>query len=131
MRTDNQRGTFEDVIQNSPAQIAVIAYRLREIIAEIYPDVAEVPRPAEQHASYGIGLSKVTEIFGYICPLKDYVRLGFYYGGGLLDPAGLLVGSGKRLRHIKIYSLVEAERPEIRQLVQAAIRERKAALPDK
>lgn len=125
MRTDNQRGTFEDVIQNSPSQIATIAHRLREIIAEIYPDVVEVPRPAEQHASYGIGLNKVTEIFGYICPLKDYVRLGFYYGGSLPDPSKLLVGTGKRLRHIKIYLLAEAERPEIRLLVEAAIHERK------
>ena len=57
--------------------------------------------------------------------MKDYVRLGFYYGGALPDPRKKLVGEGKRLRHIKIYSLVEVDRPEVRRLLAAAIQERK------
>jgi hypothetical protein len=60
--------------------------------------------------------------------LKDYVRLGFYYGGGLPDSKKRLVGEGKRLRHIKIHSLVEADRPEVRRLLVAAIQERKKTL---
>ncbi len=99
--------------------------RLRDRINEVYPDVTEVPRPGEQHAGYGIGPKAITEIFAYICPLKDYVRLGFYYGGWLPDPAKLLVGEGKRLRHVKIYSLEEAERPEVADLIRAAVEERK------
>ncbi|MGE5224760.1 MAG: DUF1801 domain-containing protein [Omnitrophica WOR_2 bacterium] len=87
-----------------------------------------MPRPGEQHAGYGIGLNKQTEIFAYICLLKDYVRLGFYYGGTLPDPARLLVGEGKRLRHIKIYSLEEAARPEIADLIKAAVEERQKAM---
>jgi hypothetical protein len=90
--------------------------------------VTEVPRPGEQHVGYGIGIKKQTEIFAYICPLKDYVRLGFYYGGLLPDPSKLLVGEGKRLRHIKIHSLDEAERPEIRDLIHEAVVERQRAL---
>ncbi len=128
MRLDTSRGTFEDVIRRSNPSIAAIACRLRDIIAEVYPDVVEVPRPDEQHASYGVGPNKVTEIFGYICPMKDYVRLGFYYGGALPDPNGLLVGTGKRLRHIKMYSMADADRPEVRRLIKAAVQERKKAL---
>ncbi len=127
MNTDTSRGTFEDVIRDSSPPIAATAHKLRDIIAQVYPEVTEVPRPAEQHAGYGIGASKMTEIFGYICPLREYVRLGFYYGAGLPDPAGLLVGEGKRLRHIKIYSSSEAERSEIRELIEAAVQERKKA----
>jgi hypothetical protein len=108
--------------------MAEIASRLRELMAEVYPDVIEVPRPAEQHAGYGIGASKANEIFGYICPLKEYVRLGFYYGVALPDPKKLLVGEGKRLRHIKIRSLADAGRSEIRDLLAAAVEERMKAL---
>jgi len=108
--------------------MAAIARKLRRLIVDIYPDVAEVPRPAEQHASYGVGAKKDNEIFGYLCPITDYVRLGFYYGGALPDPKGLLQGEGKRLRHIKIYSLSEVGRPEIRRLLKAAVQERKKAL---
>jgi hypothetical protein len=56
----------------------------------------------------------------YICPLKDYVRLGFMFGTHLDDPEQLLVGEGKRLRHIKIGSLAEAGNPALRPLVEAA-----------
>ena len=128
MQIDSSRGTFEEVVGNTAPEVAAIAYRLRELIISVYPDVTEVPRPAEQHAEYGIGLNLATEIFGYLCPMKDYVRLGFYYGGTLPDPRKRLVGEGKRLRHIKIYSLGEADRPEIRRLVVAAIQERKKTL---
>jgi len=131
MHTDTSRGTFNDVIRNSPPPIAAIARRLRRLIGDIYPDVAEVPRPAEQHASYGVGAKKDKEIFCYICPMTDYVRLGFYYGGALPDPKGFLQGEGKRLRHIKVYSLAEVDRPEIRRLLKAAVQERKKALDSK
>jgi hypothetical protein len=128
MRTDTSRGTFNDVIQNSPKPMAAIARKLRRLIVDIYPDVVEVPRPNEQHTSYGVGAEKDKEIFGYICPMTDYIRLGFYYGGVLRDPKGLLQGEGKRLRHIKIYSLAEVDRPEIRRLLKAAVQERKKAM---
>ena len=128
MRIDTSRGTFEDVIRNSNPQIAAIAHRLRDLIVQVYPEVVEVPRPAEQHTGYGVGLNKASEIFGYLCPMQAYVRLGFYYGAALPDPKGLLEGAGKRLRHIKIYSLAEVERPQVRRLLEAAVRERKKAL---
>lgn len=128
MQTDSSRGTFEEVVGNTTPEVAAIAYRLRTLIISVYPEVTEVPRPAEQHAEYGIGLNRATEIFGYLCPMKDYVRLGFYHGGTLPDPRKRLVGEGKRLRHIKIYSLVEADRPEIRRLLVAAIQERRKTL---
>lgn len=127
MRKDTSRGTFQDVISDSPPAIGKIARRLRKLIAEVHPDAIEVPRPSEQHASYGLGLNNASGIYGYICPLKDYVRLGFYLGGELPDPEKLLEGSGKRLRHIKIYSLQEAEDPAVRALVEAAVAHRKKA----
>ena len=127
MRREPSRGTFKDVVHDSKPHMAAIAYRLRDLIADVYPDAVEVPRPAEQHASYGVGSGKASEIFGYICPMQGYVRLGFYYGAALPDPRGLLEGAGKRLRHIKLYSPTEVERLEIRQLLEAAVRERKKA----
>jgi hypothetical protein len=128
MDTDTSRGTFEDVIQGSSTEMAAIANRLRELFSRLDPDVVEVPRPAEQHVEYGVGLIQANQIFGYICPMQKYVRLGFYYGASLPDPSRLLEGSGKRLRHIKIYTLSEAGRPEIQKLLEAAFHEREDAL---
>ena len=127
MRADTSRGTFDDVIRGSPPQIAAIAHKLRDLIAQVHPDAVEVPRPSEQHAGYGVGSNKVSEIYAYICPLQGYVRLGFYYGAALPDPRALLAGTGKRLRHIKIYTISDVERLDVRLLLEAAVRERKKA----
>jgi hypothetical protein len=105
-----------------------VARSLRKLIAAVHPDAVEVPRPAEHHAEYALGAARSGEVFGYICPLDGYVRLGFYYGGALPDPKKLLVGEGKRLRHVKLYTPEEADQPAIRALIEAAVAERKRSL---
>jgi hypothetical protein len=40
--------------------------------------------------------------FGYVNSFKSHVNVGFYYGAALEDPAGLLEGSGKHMRHVKL-----------------------------
>ena len=40
--------------------------------------------------------------FGYVNTFRSHVNVGFFYGALLDDQAGLLEGSGKRMRHVKI-----------------------------
>lgn len=40
--------------------------------------------------------------FAYVSAHKAHANLGFHYGCGLPDPARLLEGSGKRMRHAKL-----------------------------
>jgi hypothetical protein len=40
--------------------------------------------------------------FGYVNAFKAHAAVGFYYGGMLADPVGLLEGAGKRMRHVKL-----------------------------
>jgi hypothetical protein len=40
--------------------------------------------------------------FAYVNSFKDHVNVGFFYGATLEDHAGLLQGSGKRMRHVKL-----------------------------
>lgn len=40
--------------------------------------------------------------FGYVAVFRAHVNLGFFQGAALKDPAGLLEGTGKRLRHVKL-----------------------------
>jgi hypothetical protein len=61
-------------------------------------------------------------------PHKNWVNLGFYKGADLPDPSGLLEGTGKKLRHVKVRSLEDAEKPEIRRLIEEALAERTSAL---
>jgi hypothetical protein len=41
--------------------------------------------------------------FGYVNAFKDHVNVGFFYGAALHDPARLLEGTGKRMRHAKLW----------------------------
>ena len=40
--------------------------------------------------------------FGYVNAFKAHVNVGFFQGATLTDPAGLLQGSGKYMRHVKL-----------------------------
>jgi hypothetical protein len=40
--------------------------------------------------------------FGYVNVFKAHVNVGFFFGADLYDPAGLLEGNGRRMRHVKL-----------------------------
>lgn len=40
--------------------------------------------------------------FGYVNVFTSHVSVGFFHGASLADPAGLLQGSGKFMRHVKL-----------------------------
>lgn len=40
--------------------------------------------------------------FAYVGAFSAHVNIGFFHGAALPDPAGLLQGAGKRMRHVKL-----------------------------
>ena len=40
--------------------------------------------------------------FAYVGVFKDHVNVGFFHGDALPDPAGLLQGVGRYMRHVKV-----------------------------
>lgn len=127
METDNRLGTIEDVLGSVDPEVAAIVMRLREIVIAADPETTEQPRPGDRALSYGVGPRKMIDAYCYLMPQKGYVNLGFYKGATLPDPDGLLEGTGKMLRHVKVRSLEDCEKPGIRALIDAAIAERKNA----
>jgi hypothetical protein len=51
---------------------------------------------------------------------RQHVTLGFSRGVDLPDPAGLLRGAGKAMRHVRLTTLADLGRPEIRALLRQA-----------
>jgi hypothetical protein len=117
-------GTFEDLLELMVKELRTVAIRLREIIFELDPNVCEVVRLGEKAATYGVGPRKMSEGYAYILPYKNWMNLGFYYGALLVDKTELLEGTGKNMRHIKIHSLEDTVKPEIKELLQLALQER-------
>ena len=51
---------------------------------------------------------------------RKHVNLQFTQGVELEDPFGVLKGAGKRMRHLKVKSLSDLDRPEIRAFLRQA-----------
>jgi hypothetical protein len=125
---DTRYGTFDELMAIAAPEMRPIARRLREIVVEIDPATVEVVRLGDRAATYGVGPKKMSEGYAYILPHTKWVNLGFYMGATLPDPAGIMEGTGKKLRHIKVRSVEDAGRPEIHDLIKDALAERKQAL---
>ena len=117
MEIDPEIGNF--LTHYSP-EVQEIALALREIILGLAPtSIEQLDVPAKMLA-YGFQRT-YKDMICVIMPLKAGVNLGFSRGVDLPDPAGLLTGSGKRARHVRISSVVEARTPEVRALLEASI----------
>jgi len=66
--------------------------------------------------------------FGYVNTFKNHVNVGFFYGALLEDPAGLLEGSGKRMRHVKLQPGADLDAASLRTLIDAAYADIKTRL---
>ncbi len=117
MEIDPEIGNF--LTHYSP-DVQEIALALREIILELAPEAIEQLDVSAKMLAYGFQRT-YKDMICVIMPLKAGVNLGFPRGVDLPDPAGLLTGSGKRARHIRISSVDEAQAPEVRALLEASI----------
>ena len=60
----------------------------------------------------------------YVCAIaahSDHTNLQFYRGTSLRDPQRLLEGTGKNLRHVKVYSVDDVRRAALSALLREAI----------
>ena len=126
--TIERLGTWDDVFGACEPEVRKIAEALRGVIVTLQPDTVEVPRAGDRAVSFGVGERKMSQSHCYLQPQKGRVNLGLWHGTSVPDPQGLLEGTGKALRHVKVHDVETALSPAIRQLIEEAQREREAAL---
>jgi hypothetical protein len=61
--------------------------------------------------------------FGYVAAFKAHANIGFYHGVDLADPARLLEGSGKHMRHVKLRPGKPLNEKALEGLIAAAYRD--------
>jgi hypothetical protein len=66
--------------------------------------------------------------FGYVNTFTRHANVGFFYGAWLDDPAGLLEGTGKRMRHVKLRPDRPVDPVALGNLIEAAYRDIKSRL---
>jgi hypothetical protein len=58
--------------------------------------------------------------FGYVNVFTSHVNVGFFHGATLPDPARLLQGSGKFMRHVKLRPGTAVDDTALHRLIDAA-----------
>jgi len=124
MRNEMSHGSFGDILALADTSLRPICVELRKSILSVYKGAFEIVWPRHGIASFGVGPKKMTEHYAYIGVHKSHVNLGFYHGTVLSDPTGLLEGSGKKLRHVKIDSLKAARNRALKELLRQAVSDR-------
>ena len=61
--------------------------------------------------------------FGYVNVFTSHVNVGFFQGAGLPDPARLLQGTGKFMRHVKLRPENPIDATALHRLIETAYAE--------
>jgi len=99
--------------QKSPQK--EILKELRKIILKTFPKINEEMKVGVP--CYGISSSDICGKY-YIVALKDHVNMGFSLKGLSKKEQEFFEGSGKTMRHIKIYSLKDIDEKKIIKLLK-------------
>ena len=122
--------TFTGAVERDPAidawmrehagELGAIAHRWFEVMRKCGDEVRELLHDGCPVACLG------DVPFGYVNVFKSHVNVGFFQGAGLPDPAKLLQGTGKFMRHVKLKPGMAAHATELSRLIDAAFSDIKA-----
>ena len=111
---------IEAWMKEHPGELGIIARHWFEVMRECGDEVRELMHDGCPVACLG------DAAFGYVNAFTAHVNVGFYQGSALPDPDGLLLGSGKFMRHVKVRPGTATNAAGIRRLIEAAYLDIKA-----
>lgn len=128
MRTDLLR--FNGAVERAPAidvwmrehagELGAIAHRWFEVMRKCGDEVRELLHDGCPTACLG------DVPFGYVNVFTFHVNVGFFHGATLPDPAHLLQGTGKFMRHVKLKPGIPTNSEALSKLIDAAYTDIKA-----
>lgn len=129
MRT-TQLLRFEGAVARDPAidawmkehagELGDIAHRWFEVLRKCGDEVRELLHDGCPVACLG------DAPFGYVNVFTSHVNVGFFHGAALPDPARLLQGTGKSMRHVKLRPEAPLNVPALSRLIEIAYSDIKA-----
>jgi hypothetical protein len=103
--------------------ITTLALAVRALVLTEAPDAVELLYDAYNAVSAGYSFTgRPSDAFIHIAAYAQWVNLGFNRGVDLDDPDGVLQGAGRQVRHIRIASVADLQKPAVRAFVKDAIR---------
>lgn len=125
--------TFDGAVRHDPAidrwfdarppELAAIGRRWFARMRACGDDVTELLHDGHPTACVG------DAAFGYVNIFTAHVNIGFFLGTSLDDPAGLLQGTGKFMRHVKARPGVALDAAALEALIRQAHEDIRRRLP--
>lgn len=111
--------TIDELLRGYSPEVRDLALRACHLVRSVLPDAHEKVHLGWKSIQFGTGPKMADMVFG-VMPLKERVNI-VLAGADLDDPMGLLQGSGKAMRHVKVTSVEELEDPALFGLLEAAV----------
>lgn len=109
-------------MNDRPAELAAIARRWFDVMRGCGDDVRELLH--DRHPTACIGDAG----FAYVNVFTSHVNVGFFRGAELSDPNGLLQGTGRFMRHVKLRPEEEVDALALTSLIGTAYTDMKFRL---
>lgn len=100
-----------------------------EVLPEFKPAIAAIRGLMKEHApdaeeviSYGIPMYIQRKPLAWISPNKQGITFGFMRGVGFEDKYGLLRGTAKHARHVKLKNLDDMNKPALKYYIKQALK---------
>jgi hypothetical protein len=123
---------FEGAVERDPAidtWLSEQAPGLGAIATEWFSRMRECGDDVRELMHDGCPVACVGDVpFGYVNVFTTHVNVGFFVGAELDDPAGLLEGTGRRMRHVKVKPGIELNVAALSALIHAAYADIKSRL---
>jgi hypothetical protein len=106
--------------------IARLYFAAREAVLGAAPKANELVYDAYNAVSTAYSYTdSLKGAFCHVAAYRDHVNLGFNRGAELDDPERVLLGTGNKIRHIRISAVGDVRTPGVRSLLRAAAEEGK------
>jgi hypothetical protein len=102
----------------TPAPLSEIVFELRNLVADITPDATEEIRHGGLVYFFGDSGGPVSAGICGIAIKPDHIRLYFTHGAFIPDPNGLLKGTGKAMRYIRLWHYDDVPWIDIKILIE-------------
>lgn len=109
-------------MDSHPGALGLIAQHWFDVLRRCGDDVRELLHDGHPTACVG------DAAFADVNAFTAHVNIGFFCGAELPDPAGLLEGTGKFMRHVKLRPGVEVDAAALKTLIEAAYADVKVRL---
>jgi hypothetical protein len=115
-KNDKKIAAKNTYVRNDSPALQELVEELRGFVKAVVPGIKVTVN------SWGVPTFEKNDPFCLYMVGKNHVTFGFHCGASLEDPEGLLEGTGKNLRHVKLRTLEDLQKKGLKDLVLAAVR---------